>query len=139
MRNRPAQLEERALLEDLQRRASLANAEHRAALLAHPDAIALPAGQIERGEVLLAETEGRVAGFVAVLGGEIDGLFVEPDLWGLGIGRALVEAAVHHARRLGLSVTVIANPTARLFYEKCGFVLEGEAETRFGPALSMSR
>ena len=139
MRIRPAQIEERELLEDLQRRASLANAEHRAALLAHPDAIALPAGQIERGEVLLAETEGRVAGFVAVLGGEIDGLFVEPDLWGLGIGRALVEAAVHHARRLGLSVTVIANPTARLFYEKCGFVLEGEAETRFGPALSMSR
>ena len=139
MRIRPAQIEERELLEDLQRRASLANAEHRAALLAHPDAIALPAGQIERGEVLLAETEGRVAGFVAVLGGEIDGLFVEPDLWGLGIGRALVEAAVHHARRIGLSVTVIANPTARLFYEKCGFVLEGEAETRFGPALSMSR
>ena len=139
MRIRPAQIEERELLEDLQRRASLANAEHRAALLAHPDAIALPAGQIERGEVLLAETEGRVAGFVAVLGGEIDGLFVEPDLWGLGIGRALVEAAVHHARRLGLSVTVIANPTARLLYEKCGFVLEGEAETRFGPALSMSR
>ena len=139
MRIRPAPIEERELLEDLQRRASLANAEHRAALLAHPDAIALPAGQIERGEVLLAETEGRVAGFVAVLGGEIDGLFVEPDLWGLGIGRALVEAAVHHARRLGLSVTVIANPTARLFYEKCGFVLEGEAETRFGPALSMSR
>ena len=92
MRIRPAQIEERELLEDLQRRASLANAEHRAALLAHPDAIALPAGQIERGEVLLAETEGRVAGFVAVLGGEIDGLFVEPDLWGLGIGRALVEA-----------------------------------------------
>ena len=92
MRIRPAQIEERELLEDLQRRASLANAEHRAALLAHPDAIALPAGQIERGEVLLAETEGRVAGFVAVLGGEIDGLFVEPDLWGLGIGRALVDA-----------------------------------------------
>jgi RimJ/RimL family protein N-acetyltransferase len=34
---------------------------------------------------------------------------------------------------------VIANPSARGFYEKCGFALEGEAETRFGPALRMSR
>src|SRR5688500_13673410 len=106
MQIRPARIEERDALEDLQRRASLANEEHREALLAHPDAIELPAGQIARGEVFVAEEESRVAGFAALVGGEIDGLFVEPELWRRGIGRALVEAAVHEARRKGLSVTV---------------------------------
>jgi ribosomal protein S18 acetylase RimI-like enzyme len=38
-----------------------------------------------------------------------------------------------------MSVSVVANPAARLFYEKCGFTVEGEASTRFGPALRMSR
>jgi len=36
-------------------------------------------------------------------------------------------------------MTVIANPAAREFYEKCGFAVEGEAQTRFGRALRMSR
>lgn len=139
MRIRLARIEERESLEELQRRASLANAEHREVLLANPDAIALPAAHIERGEVLVAEAEGRVAGFAVLVGGELDGLFVEPDLWGHGVGKALVKAAVHQARRNGLSVTVIANPAALGFYEKCGFTLEGEADTRFGPALRMSR
>jgi GNAT superfamily N-acetyltransferase len=139
MRIRPARSEERQALEDLQRRASLANESDREALLAHPDAIDLPIEQIERGEVLVAEEDGRVFGFAVLIGGELDGLFVEPGQWGRGIGRALVEAAVHEARRKGLGVTVIANPAALVFYQKCGFAVEGEAQTRFGPALSMSR
>jgi GNAT superfamily N-acetyltransferase len=139
MRIRMARIEERAALEELQRRSSLANESDRAELLAHPDAIALPAGCIERGEVLVAEVEGRVAGFAALVGGELDGLFIEPELWRQGIGKALVEAAVHEARRRGLSVAVTANSAAAAFYEKCGFAVEGEAQTRFGPALRMSR
>ncbi len=70
---------------------------------------------------------------------ELDGLFVEPDLWRKGIGAALIDVAVHTARQQGLAMMVIANPSAREFYEKCGFTVEGEAETRFGPALRMSR
>jgi RimJ/RimL family protein N-acetyltransferase len=38
-----------------------------------------------------------------------------------------------------LALTVIANPRARGFYEKCGFKVEGEVQTRFGPGLRMSR
>ena len=64
---------------------------------------------------------------------------VEPELWRRGIGAALVEAATHQARRRGLSLTVVASPSAREFYESCGFAVEGEAQTRFGPALRMSR
>jgi ribosomal protein S18 acetylase RimI-like enzyme len=139
-----ARIEELGELEDLQRRASLALDEYREALLAHPDAIALPAEQIERGEVLVAEIDGRIAGFAVVLDqdgrAELDGLFVEPQRWRQGIGSALVEEAVHDARSRGLSLmTVVANPGAKEFYERSGFTVEGSAETRFGPAIRMSR
>jgi GNAT superfamily N-acetyltransferase len=131
---------EREALEDIQRRASLALEQYRDVLEANPDAITLPEAQVARGDVLVAEIDGRLAGFAALNGGELDGLFVEPDLWRQGIGTALIEAAVHEARRRGLSlVTVIAEPSAKAFYENCGFRVEGEADTRFGPAIRMSR
>jgi GNAT superfamily N-acetyltransferase len=140
---RLAKLNEREALEALQWRASLALGEHSEQLEAHPDAIELPLKQIEGGNVFVAELGDRIAGFAAVLVGEdgveLDGLFVEPALWRRGIGAALVDVAVHEARKQGLAMMVIANPSARQFYERCGFTVEGEAETRFGPALRMSR
>ena len=140
---RLAKPEERRALEALQLRASLALGEYNEQLEAEPDAVQLPIGQIERGEVIVAELGDRVAGFAAVIvdefEAELDGLFVEPDLWRHGIGAALIDVAVHEARQQGLAMTVIANPSAREFYEKCGFSVEGEAQTRFGPALRMSR
>ena len=136
---RLARPEEHDELEELQRRASLELPEYRDQLLANPDAIYLPEGQIANGQVIVAEIEGEIAGFAAVVGGELDGLFVEPDLWGHGIGRTLVEAATHEARRRGLALSVIANPRARRFYESCGFTLEGEEQTRFGPGLRMTK
>ena len=144
LRIRPAQVEERGRLEDLQRRASLALHEYRDALLAHPEAIALPAEPIERGEVLVAEMGGQLAGFAVIVddqgSAELDGLFVEPELWRRGIGSALIEEAVDHARRRGLSlITVVASPAAKEFYACRGFSVEGEASTRFGPAVRMSR
>src|SRR5437868_14040322 len=128
---RPALADERVDLEELQRRASLANEHDRPHLEAHPDAVHLPPAQIANGQVFVAELDGRVAGFAAVVGGELDGLFVEPDLWGRGIGRALADAAAHEARRRGLALKVIAAPGARRFYESCGFSVEGDVETRF--------
>ena len=140
---RPALPKERVELEALQRRASLANEEHREQLEAHPDAISLPAEQIEQGQVLVGELNGEMAGFAVMLVGEneaeLDGLFVEPQYWRQGIGTTLVDAATHVARRRGLSLTVVASPAARKFYEGRGFSVESQAETRFGPALRMSR
>ena len=136
---RLARPEERDELEELQRRASLALPDYREQLIANPDAIHLPPAQVANGQVLVAELDGRAVGFAAVVGGELDGLFVEPELWGQGIGRMLVDAATDAARRKGLALTVVANPTARQFYERCGFSLEGETKTRFGPGLRMSR
>lgn len=136
---RLARPEEHEELEELQRRASLELPEYREQLLANPDAIHLPPSQIANGQVIVAEVRAEIAGFAAVVGGELDGLFVEPDLWGHGIGRALVDAATHAARQRGLALKVIANPRARRFYEHCGFSAEGEVQTRFGPGIRMTK
>jgi GNAT superfamily N-acetyltransferase len=133
---RPDELDE---LEALQWRASFELREYRKELIANPGSIHLPPAQIANGQVIVAELDGVLAGFAAIVGGELDGLFVEPDLWGRGIGRALIDAAAHEARRKGLSLTVIAAPGARRFYESCGFSVEAETWTRFGAALRMSR
>jgi GNAT superfamily N-acetyltransferase len=126
-------------LEQLMTRASLELPDYREQLIANSDAIHVPAVQIAKGQVIVAEKHGKIVGFAAVVGGELDGLFVEPHLWGTGIGRALVEAAAREARTRGLSLTVIANPSARRFYQSCGFSIEGEEQTRFGPGFRMSR
>lgn len=143
MQIRPARIEEWEQLEDLQRRASLQPGPYYDELVAHPDAIALPAAQIGSGQVTVAVVDGRLAGFAAVIEregkAELDGLFVDPEMWRQGIGSTLVAQAVHEARRRGLTLMVVASPEARAFYEKCGFAVEGEAGTRFGPALRMSR
>ena len=136
---RPARPDEREALEALQWRASLANEADRRHLEAHPDAIDLPLAQITASQVWVAEVENRVAGFAALVEGELDGLFVEPDLWRSGVGAALIETVTHEARRKGLTLSVVANPAALGFYERCGFAVEGEAQTRFGPALRMSK
>ena len=136
---RLAQTSEHAELEELQRRASLEPPEYRDQLLAHPDAIHLPPAQIANGQVIVAQIDDHIVGFVAVVGGALDGLFVEPDLWRQGIGGDLVDAATHQARRKGLALKVIASPRARRFYESCRFSVEGEEQTRFGPALRMSK
>jgi GNAT superfamily N-acetyltransferase len=144
IRFRAARVDEQAALEELQRRASLAVKAHRAALLAHPDAIELPVGQIEEGNVVVAESDGGVVGFAAVLwegeAAELDGLFVEPAFWRQGIGRGLIDRAVALAVGKGaVMLRVVAGQEARGFYEAMGFVLVGEAVTRFGPALRMER
>ncbi|HKW00344.1 MAG TPA: GNAT family N-acetyltransferase [Vicinamibacterales bacterium] len=142
---RPARLDEQAALEALQRRASLANPNDREALLAHPDAVELPRAQLAGGHVFVAERDGAVVGFAAVLpredeGAELDALFVEPDLWKAGIGRALVDHCAGVARARGATfLHVIGNPHAAGFYTACGFQTAGTIATRFGDGLSMRR
>jgi GNAT superfamily N-acetyltransferase len=142
---RLARHDEHTMLESLQRRASLNNPGDRDALLANPDAIAVPSEQIAAGCVFLAERDGVVAGFAAVVprpdgGAELDALFVEPHLWKLGLGRRLVEHVAEVARlRAATFLHVIGNPHAEGFYLSCGFRVTGTIETRFGVGLDMRR
>ena len=138
---RPAIPSEQKDLEALQWRASLSNPGDRDALLANPDAIAIPIEQIENGYVFVAEWNGAIAGFSTVLPredgqAELEALFVEPTIRRRGIGRLLVEHCVQVARLQGATVLhVIGNPHAQLFYLACGFELTGVTATRFGCGL----
>jgi len=136
---------ERAGLEALQWRASLANPGDRDSLLANPDAIALPVEQIADGHVFVAERDGVIIGFAAVLprpdgNAELDALFVEPNLWKSGAGRLLVDHCAGIARgRASRILHVVGNPHAEGFYTACGFRTTGVIETRFGNGLAMER
>jgi GNAT superfamily N-acetyltransferase len=141
---RDAVLDERMALEQLQRRASMVWEADREMLLAHPDAIELPADQIRAGRVRVAsQTDGRSVGFSVLLpvsegACELDGLFVEPDVMGQGIGRLLIEDCVAWAAREGAErIEVTANPDAFGFYERLGFELGEVVPTRFRPARRM--
>lgn len=142
---RSARIDERDALEALQWRASLVWEEYRDALLAHPDAIELPAEQIVEGRTLVAEKEDRIVGFAVVLpredgGAERDGLFVEPSAWRTGIGTRLIgDAEILAAAGGAKFLHVVANPLAEGFYHSCGFVLTGEESTRFGVAHTMRK
>lgn len=133
------------MLESLQRRASLSNPGDREALLANPDAIALPIEQIAAGCVFVAERNVIVVGFAAVVsrldgGAELDALFVEPHFWKQGIGRRLVDHVAEVARVKAASfLHVVGNPHAKGFYLSCGFRVTGTVETRFGVGLTMRR
>src|SRR3954453_20310468 len=128
---RPSRVDEQTVLESVQRRASLSNPGDRDALLANPEAIALPMEQIVEGCVFVAERSGVVAGFAAGVprpdgGAELDALFVEPHLWKRGIGRRLVDHVADAARvRSASFLHVIGNPHAEGFYLSCGFSVIG--------------
>jgi GNAT superfamily N-acetyltransferase len=136
---------ERAALEALQRRSSDVWEAYREQLAANPDAIALPQAFVDNGWVRVAVAgDDRPIGFSVVIpsGGaihELDGLFVEPLHMKRGIGRALVDDAAARATHSGAaSLEVTAGP-AQGFYERVGFTVIGNAETRFGPAVRMRR
>ena len=137
---REARPEERRNIIELQRRASLANPGDRAALLAHPEAVDTPAEQFAAGQVTVAEIDGKVLGFAAMIPRddgsiELDALFTEPSSWRQGIARALVRHGADQARLGGAkALNVIGNPHAEKFYLAVGFVPIGPANTEFGPA-----
>lgn len=142
---RPAIIADQKVLEALQWRASLNNQGDREALLANPDAIELPISQIEAGDVFVADMEKQPMGFAAILpredgNAELDALFVEPDAWGQGIGRALIDHCCSIAKESGAEyLCVVGNPHAEGFYHACDFELAGTVETRFGTGLLMKR
>jgi N-acetylglutamate synthase-like GNAT family acetyltransferase len=135
--------QEQRLLEALQLRASMANPGDRELLIDNPGIIELPLAQIDADQVFVAEKDGVTLGFAAVLDRddgdtELDGLFVEPDTWQSGVGRALVERSAEYAHAHNAkALHVIANEHALGFYEKCGFVTIGVTRTPLGPIASL--
>jgi GNAT superfamily N-acetyltransferase len=61
--------------------------------------------------------------------GEVGAIYALPEVWGLGVGRALMAYGLGELRRLGLHPVLlwvlVANDRARRFYEKAGFSCDG--------------
>ena len=71
-------------------------------------------------ETLVYETDGRVLGFLALVGNEVGAIFVLPEHQGRGIGRALMDHARSSRPFLELDVFE-ANTVGRRFYDAYGF------------------
>jgi GNAT superfamily N-acetyltransferase len=89
--------------------------------------------------VWVVDEGGQVRGFASIGpardddlppgSGELYAIYLEPEAWGTGIGRALFEAAVDdlRGRRSGPLVLWVLtdNPRARRFYEAAGWAHDG--------------
>jgi GNAT superfamily N-acetyltransferase len=84
----------------------------------------------------VAEIDGRIVGFVSVgasrdedADGELFAIYVHPDQWGTGVGRALIAAGEQELLALGHRDVVLwvleDNPRARQFYESAGWTADG--------------
>jgi GNAT superfamily N-acetyltransferase len=113
----------------------------------------LRADEDDDRELLVAEIDGRVRGLV-LLGtsrdpdarpddGEVIALYVHPDHWRSGIGRALVDAATRRLAAAGhrhVTVWTLAeSPRNLAFYEALGFRRDGGTQRResFGSPLEV--
>ncbi len=76
---------------------------------------------LPRAETWVIEADGALAGFIALLGNEIGGLFLHPAFHGRGLGKALAD---HAAKLHGpLRVEVFEkNAIGRRFYDRYGFI-----------------
>ncbi len=71
-------------------------------------------------ETTVYELDGRVVGFLSLIGTEVGGFFVHPDHQRRGIGRALMDDAKESRPFLELDVFA-ANSIGRRFYDSYGF------------------
>jgi GNAT superfamily N-acetyltransferase len=85
----------------------------------------------DRG-TLVAEQDGQIIGFAHLSTGdegEIHAIYVTPDAWGTGVGRALMDEALARLRDAGCTEVILwvlaANERARRFYEKAGWHGDG--------------
>lgn len=76
---------------------------------------------LPKAETWVVEDEGAPVGFVAIIGEEIGGLFLDPASHGKGLGKALVDHAIALKGPMWLEVFE-KNSTGRCFYDRYGFV-----------------
>ncbi|MEV7549855.1 GNAT family N-acetyltransferase [Amycolatopsis sp. NPDC089917] len=90
------------------------------------------------GDTTVAVVDDEVAGFVMVVGEEVEQVYVSPDHRGSGVAGTLLTEAERLVRDGGHSRAWLAvapgNARARRFYERCGWADEGLFDNQaFGP------
>jgi len=68
----------------------------------------------------VAEFDGEVKGFIALMGNEVGAIFLQPDCHGKGVGKALMDKAQELHGDLEVEVFK-ENAIGRSFYSKYGF------------------
>lgn len=101
-------------------------------------------GERDASFTRVAEIEGRIAGFCSAATpsrdddadmntAEIAALYVAPDLWRRGVGRALLDAALIELRARGYQEATLwvldGNTQGRAFYEALGWRADGAEKT----------
>jgi GNAT superfamily N-acetyltransferase len=102
----------------------------------------LESDEERRAPSWIAERDGRTIGFVAggpprdddvpLPGAEVYAIYVDPDAWRNGAGRALLATAVAHWFGRGATTMVLwvleANARGRAFYEAMGWEADGRRQ-----------
>ena len=137
---RPARADDQPALLAIVWKTVMASDRDREMLLAHPEAVQVPVDQLTPATACVADAGLTPAVFAIVLpmadgDAELDGLFVDPAMQRLGIGRRLIERTKELALAMGASTLhVVAADDALAFYRSVGFVETGVTETQFGKA-----
>ncbi|WP_290789626.1 GNAT family N-acetyltransferase [Flavihumibacter sp. UBA7668] len=76
--------------------------------------------------VALKEPEGKFHGFLGVLNGKIEMLFIDPESRGQGCGKRLLQIALEELKATELDVNE-QNEQAVGFYQKMGFEVTGRS------------
>jgi GNAT superfamily N-acetyltransferase len=92
---------------------------------------------LRRPQTLVAEEAGRIVGYATTAPsrdfdvpgwGEIQELYVDPDRWGSGVGKALMAGARDRLKGLGYQDAVLwvleGNERAERFYERDGWIFD---------------
>ena len=82
----------------------------------------IPALYLPNADTWVADLDGRVVGFLALIGNEVGAIFLQPDFHARGIGRALMDKAQELHGELEVEVFK-ENSIGREFYDNYGFVL----------------
>jgi putative acetyltransferase len=81
-------------------------------------------------DTTVAEVDGEVAGFIMVVGDEVEQIYVHPDHHGRGVATVLMAEAERQVAANGHDVAwlavAIGNTRARAFYEKTGWTNAGD-------------
>jgi GNAT superfamily N-acetyltransferase len=131
-------------LREIFRRSSLSNEGDRPLFAEHPELLDWADTPLRQERTRVALVDGRIAGFASLIVtdevGELEDLFVDPGAMGQGVGRALTDDAAAIARERGLAaIEVDANPHAKEFYAKVGFVDRGVTPLEYGTGFRMRR
>lgn len=85
----------------------------------------IPNMYLPNADTWVAELDGKVVGFIALIGNEVGGLFLDPSCHGKRLGKALMDKAQELHGDLVVDVFK-ENAIGRRFYDRYGFKRHGE-------------